>query len=81
MSYRTELIQIAAVALAAIQNLDTGGTSDGFEMERYAEEAISERKRQYEKWGNQSRTPETWLVILMEEVGEAAKDVLEDNLK
>lgn len=38
-----------------------------------------ERYCQHKKWGHQRRTWENWLVILMEEVGEAAKNVLEGN--
>lgn len=37
-----------------------------------------ERKRQLEKWGPQSHTQEKWLAILMEEVGEAAEEVLRE---
>ncbi len=39
----------------------------------------TERYRQHKKWGHQRRTWENWLVILMEEIGEAAKNVLEGN--
>ncbi len=35
-----------------------------------------ERERQDEKWGPQSHSPEWWLAILAEEVGEAAQEVL-----
>lgn len=38
---------------------------------------IGERSRQDAKWGEQSHDPFAWLVILVEEVGEAAKDALE----
>jgi len=34
---------------------------------------------QKEKWGTQNHHPEKWMVILMEEVGEASKAVLEAN--
>lgn len=36
-----------------------------------------ERRRQDRKWGEQNHQPEKWICILMEEVGEAAKAVLE----
>ena len=39
-----------------------------------------ERLKQEEKWGPQKHQPEKWMVILMEEVGEAAKAILEDDL-
>ncbi len=36
-----------------------------------------ERRRQIEKWGIQHHSPEWWLTILSEEVGELAKEILE----
>lgn len=38
---------------------------------------LAERQRQDAKWGEQNHPPGTWLVILMEEVGEASQAVLE----
>jgi len=38
---------------------------------------IRERNRQDIKWGEQNHTPYEWLVILMEEVGEASKAALD----
>ena len=38
---------------------------------------IHERERQEAKWGEQNHKPETWLVILGEEVGEACEATLE----
>lgn len=43
------------------------------------EAVIRERERQDEKWGEQNHGPDGWLLILMEEVGEAAKAVLEGS--
>ena len=40
-------------------------------------EALFERTRQDELWGEQNHSPEVWCAILMEEVGEAAHAVLE----
>lgn len=38
--------------------------------------SISEdRRAQSRKWGPQTRTPEQWLAIPMEEVGEVAKEI------
>ncbi len=37
------------------------------------EEIEAERIRQYMKWGEQNHSPEKWMNILMEEVGEAAQ--------
>ena len=39
----------------------------------------SERNAQDEKWGEQRHTDEKWLTILLEEIGEAAKAILEEN--
>ena len=39
-----------------------------------------ERSRQDQKWGTPNHYPETWLAILMEEVGEAAQAMLERRL-
>jgi len=83
MSYRSELIQVAAVALAAVQNEDTGSTdlSTGpAEDHLYSlvSDIMVERRRQEEKWGPQSHNRAWWLVILAEEFGEAARATLED---
>lgn len=44
-----------------------------------AEAIEMERKRQNEQWGAQSHSHETWLAILLEEIGEVAKSVLQDK--
>lgn len=87
MSYRSELIQVAAVALAAVQNLDSGSTElkgstlGGFpDLSYYLVEVGNERHRQEKKWGAQNRVPVMWMTILMEEVGEAARAILEKDL-
>ena len=38
-----------------------------------------ERNAQDEKWGEQRHSDEKWLAILLEELGEAAKAILEGN--
>ena len=38
-----------------------------------------ERNAQDEKWGEQRHSDEKWLAIILEELGEAAKAVLEKN--
>ncbi len=38
-----------------------------------------ERIKQDTKWGVQNHSPEAWMLILMEEVGEASKELLEYN--
>lgn len=39
-----------------------------------------ERRRQHMKWGQQDHNDATWLAILVEEVGEVAKAMLEKDL-
>jgi len=39
-----------------------------------------ERDRQDEKWGVQGHAPMKWMTILMEEVGETSKAILEDKV-
>jgi hypothetical protein len=85
MSYRDELIQVAAVAVAAVHNLDTGSTLRydkdlGYDKDRsILDEVLQERLRQEAKWGAQSHAPERWLAILTEEVGEVARAILEGD--
>ena len=40
---------------------------------------LYERKRQDEKWGEQNHNPYKWIAILLEELGEASKDLLENE--
>lgn len=40
------------------------------------ESVLTERNRQDEKWGVQNHKPSTWLLILMEEVGEFSEAAL-----
>jgi NTP pyrophosphatase (non-canonical NTP hydrolase) len=40
------------------------------------DEVRAERERQDRKWGEQNHPLDTWMTVLMEEVGEAAQDVL-----
>lgn len=42
---------------------------------------MAERDRQDNKWGEQNHGDGIWALILMEELGEAAKEFLEGNLK
>lgn len=41
-------------------------------------DALKERARQDQKWGEQNHHPYKWLAILGEEFGESSKAVLED---
>jgi hypothetical protein len=56
----------------------TPETRDAEAVRRVLAMIALERARQVVKWGaNQSHSPERWLVILMEEVGEASAAILE----
>lgn len=43
-------------------------------------EIWAERRHQDEKWGVQNHGPDHWMVILLEELGEAAETILEGDL-
>lgn len=48
-------------------------------MEDICDEVISERQRRHDKFGDQSHIPRTlMLAVLMKEVGEVAKAIIED---
>ena len=83
MSYRDELIQVAAVAVAAIQDLDQGTTAlhddvGSFLTSDVFDDVLKERRRQEHKWGPQHHSKEHWFVILGEEVGEVANAIFEE---
>ena len=46
-------------------------------MKKIISEVTVERFNQDQEWGEQNHPPYEWLVILMEEVGEASKAALE----
>ncbi len=48
-------------------------------MEEILKQVAGERARQDAKWGEQNHQPEKWMCILTEEVGEAAKAILEGD--
>lgn len=86
MTLREELIQVAAVAVAIVQDLDYGTTylSGDLVTDRLktrvgyiVNEVVDERFRQEDKWGPQHHSPEEWLAILAEEVGEAGATTLD----
>lgn len=85
--YRDELIQTAAVCAAIAEDLEFGIAEFDRKIERGPwGEPLSqgeiilgrirhERRRQDGKWGPQSHSPQIWLAILSEEVGEAAEEI------
>lgn len=86
-----ELIQVAAVAVAIVEDLRYGAANiklvvPGFPvfstelapMSRTVDvlnRVYEERDRQHDKWGPQHHDPITWLAILAEEVGEAGREL------
>jgi hypothetical protein len=82
MSLREELIQVAAVAVAIVTDMNQGTTEldqnpDNLEMgwhHRQVMQAVQdERIRQEAKWGAQHHTIPEWMMILGEEYGEACQ--------
>lgn len=87
MSYRTELIQVAASALAAAQvdECDTTAISPntaegarGLEVfQGLLRAVLEERQRQEIKWGTRNGKtagPAFWLTVVAEEIGEVAEE-------
>lgn len=78
MTLRSELIQTAAVIVSIIEDLDCGVAHvGGFETGQILRDIVSEYHRQSEEWGLQHLPNSQWLIILMEEVGEAAEEELD----
>lgn len=50
---------------------------DQMNMLEASSEVIQERGAQFQKWGIQNRTPDEWMLIFMEEVGEFSQAVLD----
>lgn len=43
------------------------------------DEIIEERKRQFQKWGRQKLSPSAFFIILAEEFGEVAREILDNS--
>ncbi len=78
----SELVQVAAVCVAMIEDLQYGEANyfshlanEQYQGENVLETIADERIRQDEKWGTRHQTPMEWLMILAEEIGEAAEEV------
>ena len=80
MSLRSELIQIAAVVVSQVEDIDRNVALAGTHTNDILREVLEERFVQDDKWGPAHHPDNTWLFILMEEVGEAAKEVLDSGL-
>lgn len=70
-----ELVQVGAVAAKFAQFLRVGHVETGIETTNVLFAIADERTRQWDKFGAQVHDPATYLVILMEEVGEVADEV------
>jgi hypothetical protein len=79
VTLRDELIQVAAVAVAIVTDLEYGSTNpyptNDIPLIKAVAAVREERYRQEEKWGPQHHTPAEWLAILAEEIGEAGREV------
>lgn len=78
--FREEMIQVAAVAVAILEDMDQGKAHHNHYWNNSTGRSIlgeisAERSRQDRKWGPQHHSPEVWMAILMEEVGEAADEL------
>ena len=85
MSYRDELIKVAAVAVAMIEDYDTGSTdlSDPITLDNGTHNVLievgQERHRQERKWGPQHHSAADWYTILGEEFGEVGHAINEGD--
>ena len=79
MNLREELIQVAAVCVSIIEDIDEGVALLGLHTNDIIMEILDERFEQDKKWGPQHHDWVSWLLILMEEVGEAAEHELGAN--
>ena len=77
--YEQELIQVAAVAVAAIR-ASRGGRADLEGMTLIFADISHERVRQNAKFGEQDHNPFIWMTILGEEFGEACQAALKWEL-
>ena len=70
MTKREELLEEARNAWADVEFSSKAQCGAAYAV-------LAERMRQDEKWGEQNHSPLKWLAILMEEVGEVSKAILE----
>lgn len=74
--WTSELIQVAAVAVAAVEDALFGAVGRSRDTIEYVLDLVfSERERQNRQWGIRHHRQPLWLAILAEEVGEAAREV------
>lgn len=74
---RTELIQVAAVAVAIVTDMDHGSTAySNVAWQKVLQEITIERLAQEGMWGPQHHDLTVWAAILLEEVGEAIHELV-----
>lgn len=79
--YRIELIHTAATVVSALEDLAVGKAGSSPAAQDLLIAAIlEERKREDRRWGEIHHTPETWLKIIGEELGEAVEELGRDFL-
>lgn len=69
---REELVQVAALCVATIEDIDYG-MAQGHTKE-ILEDVHQERMRQEQLWGPRHYDPLQWLLLILEEVGESAEE-------
>ena len=77
---RKELIQVAAVAVAIVEDIDRGEANlqrTGGQHHIIIHDITKERQRQDEKWGPRHQEFPVWMTILGEEYGEACQEAIE----
>jgi len=84
--FKDELVQVAAVAIAILTDLEQGSTllyngiGEQTNAHRTAMTLVQmERLSQEHKWGSQHHTAFEWLAILGEEFGEACQAAVDDQ--
>ncbi len=82
MKSSEELIQVLAVGVSILEDLRHGvaDNSQAPGAVPIISEIYEERDRQDAKWGPQHHTPEEWAMILVEEMGEWAGEILAEHL-
>lgn len=68
---------MAATSFGAVVSGEIGGKLNDFE--KICGEIRQERERQIDKWGDDIRTPQTMLIVIGEEFGEACMAFNDDD--
>ena len=93
MKSSEELIQILAVGVSILEDERFGSANSSERLGRptdrkqskktqtspFLAQIFEERRRQDDKWGPQHHTPVEWAMILIEEMGEWAGEIIEES--